>query len=435
MEINVETQENCLATVKASLSAGEVASRRDRIANAYASQVKIPGFRPGKTPLKIVTKRFASEINEELKNAIQSDIADQALVENPSLKVLNIAPPSISDFTDDGSFTYEAQLTIVPDFTLPKYKGIEVTAKSDEVTDAEVDEALAKYADQMAEHEPVERAVAMGDVAVIDFTTSVEGQPTAELLDRPVGFLEGRDGHWLFVDNDDFMPGLSEGIVGSSVGDKKDITVHIPEGFPLSELVGKDLVFHVEVKEVREKVAPVVDAAFIEKIAPGKTMEEVRERLTEMLKENKKREIQENMADQISEYLADALDFELPASLVERESFNILQNKMREAMQAGKTDFAALMDEFRADAQKETKRNLKVYFMLQEIAQKEEISAQEQEIYTAIVRMAEQEKEKNMKTFVRKLQKEGRIQGIRMSLVTSKTLDFLVENAKVTISE
>lgn len=142
----------------------------------------------------------------------------------------------------------------------------------------------------------------------------MDGKPVAEAVGKPVGFLEGRDGQWMKVEDDQFLPGFASALEGLNAGDSKDITVTIPDTFPITELRGKELVFHATVKEVREKQLPAMDDAFAEKVLPGKNLEELKTALKENLAQRKAMQIDEAKADQITEKLADMLDFNLPGS-------------------------------------------------------------------------------------------------------------------------
>ena len=432
MDITIDKPSDCSATLQATVPASDVSQLQDSIIATYAAQAQIPGFRRGKAPKKVILKRFADAIREEFESRLSERVADEALAQNPDLKVLDFGKPE-TGIQEDGSFTYKTTLTVVPAFDLPEYMGLEVSVPTDEVSDSEVDEALDQFAQQNAKFEPVDREAAMGDVAVIDFTTTVDGKPTAEALGKPVGFLEGREGHWVYLEVDSFMPGLAEGLVGTKAGDKKDISITVPENFPFAELVGKELVFHTETKEVREKQVPEVNAELFASALPGKTLDEIRTIVHDNLKQKKESDNNELKADQISEQLADAVSFELPEQLVEQEMYNTLQRKMYAAMQAGEKDIEGAMEKMRDEAREETRRNLRVYFIVQDIARKENIDVADQEIMTAIARMAQQEKATNMKSFVKKLRKEGRLPGVRLSILTSKTIDLLVKNAKVTV--
>ncbi len=432
MEISIEKISDCQVSLSATVPASDVATVKENILAGYAKSARLPGFRPGKAPKSMIAKRYATEINEELDMRLKSDIQDKCLDENPDMKVLDFGTPE-GGMAEDGSYTLKSTLTVVPEFELPEYMGIEVTVPSTEVSDAEIDETLQKYAETSAKHEVVERASAKGDIVVVDFKTSCEGKPVAEYCGKSVGFLEGREDYWVSLQDDRFIPELADGLVGVSAGETKDIVATLKEDFPISDLAGKEVTFTCDVKEVREKQVPEVTAELFATALPGKTMEEIRDIVRENLKSNKERSNDEAKADQISEKLADQLTFALPADLVERENENTVQRKIYAAIQAGDYEAAKDMDALRESSKAETERNLRVYFALQEIARREMITASDAEMLNAISNMAQQAREKNLKTFVRKLHRENRMTGIRLSIVTSKVIDLLARNAKVTV--
>ncbi len=432
MEISIEKISDCQVSLSATVPASDVTTVKENILAGYAKSVRLPGFRPGKAPKSMIAKRYAAEISEELDMRLKSEIQDKCLDENPDLKVLDFGTPE-GVVAEDGSYTLKSTLTVVPEFELPEYMGIEVTVPSTEVTDAEIDETLQKYAETSAKHEVVERASAKGDIVVVDFKTSCEGKPVAEYCGKSVGFLEGREGYWVSLQDDRFIPELADGLVGVSAGETKEIVATLKEDFPISDLAGKEVTFTCDVKEVREKQVPEVTAELFATALPGKSMEEIRDIVRENLKGSKERSNDEAKADQISEKLADQLSFALPADLVERENENTVQRKVYAAIQSGNYEAAKDMDAMREEAKAETERNLRVYFALQEIARREMISATDAEMFDAISNMAQQAREKNLKTFVRKLQRENRMTGIRLSIITSKVIDLLARNAKVTV--
>lgn len=434
MEITINKISDCQVSLSATVPASDVASVKDSILTSYMKSVRLPGFRPGKAPKNVIAKRYASEVNEELEYRLKSDIQDKCLEENPDLKVLDFGTPEGS-MAEDGAYTVSSTLTVVPDFELPEYMGIEVTVPSTEVSDAEVDETLQKYAATSAKHEEVARASAKGDIVVVDFKTTCEGKPTAEYCGKSVGFLEGREDYWVSLEDDRFIPELADGLVGVSAGETKDIVATLKEDFPISDLAGKEITFSCVVKAVREKQIPEITPELFAAALPGKTMEEIRDIVRENLKSSKERSNDEAKADQISEKLADQLSFALPADLVERENENTVQRKIYAAIQSGDYEAAKDMDAVRESAKGETERNLRVYFALQEIARREMITATDKEMLDAITNMAAQAREKNLKGFIRKLQRENRMTGIRLSIVTSKVIDLLARNAKVTVAE
>ena len=433
MQVTVTLTDGLRRGFAITVPVGAIEDKRTAKLDEIGKTVKLPGFRPGKAPKSVVAKRYAEPVREEVEYRLKSDIQEQSLQQNEDLKVLDFGQPD-AGFQEDGSYSFSTKLTIVPNFELPEYMGLEVTVPSSKVTDEEVQDALQKYAEGSATHEPVERAAAMGDVAVIDFTTTVEGKPTAEFCGKPVGFMEGREGHWLAMKEDAFMPGLAEGVVGLSVGDTKDITLTMKEDFPIAELASKEVTFHCTVKEVREKRVPEITEELFAEALPGKSMDDIRGIVRGNLEGRKQQEIDEAKADQISEQLADKLTFPLPEALVDRENENTVQRKIYEAIQKGEYDVIEKSkgDDYKAECRKETERNLRVYFALQEIARKENLGVSENELLNAVAGMAQQAGEKNLKNFIRKLYRENRMTGVRLSVLTSKVLDLLAKNAKVT---
>ncbi len=434
MDISVDIQPDCTATLKATIGADVTTQRRNAIVDSYAAQAKVPGFRPGKTPKSIITKRYKEQIESELLGELFDSVCREALEQNDKLKVLNFGTPEHS-FDEAGAYTVSSTMTIVPEFELPEYKGIEVTAPSEEVTDADMEQALTQLAEQTAEFEPVEREAQMDDVCVIDFKSTLDGQPLAEALGKPAGFMEGREGQWMKVEEDSFLPGFASSLAGMKAGESKDITVEIPASFPVEELRNKTLVMATTVVEVREKKLPAIDDEFAKRMMGG-TLDELKEAMKARLASQKKMAANEAKADQITEKLADMLDFNLPEVIVERELHGVLQQKLQEAMYSGNVpaDMDKFVEEAREDARKSAVRNLKVFFMLQEIAQKENISVTDEELYYEVAGQAKRQK-KNLKSYIRELHRDGRMHGIRLSLLTAKVLDFLTGEAKVTVSE
>ena len=434
MDITLEKTNDCRATLHAVATAGEVQEKKNAIMASLSRNARLAGFRPGKAPASVVAKRYAKEIAEELQEELKSEVQRQTLSENPKLKVLDFENMEVHE-QPDGSCEIISVLTIIPEFDLPEYVGIEVSVASTDVSDEEVQETLRKYAESSATHEVVDRAATKDDIAVIDFKTTVEGKPTAEYCGKPVGFMEGREGHWLSLGEDGFIPGLADGLVGAAAGESREITTTLPADFPISELSGKEVTFACTVKEVREKRVPEISPELFANVLPDKTMEEIFEEVRGNLKTSKENSNEAAKSDQITEKLAAQLSFTLPEDLVERENENTVQRKVYAAIQSGQFDAAKDIETLRAEALEETRKNLRVYFALQEIAERENITASEQDLYMASSRMAQQAKETNLKAFIRKLHRENRITGIRLSIVTSKVMELLVRRAKVTTTE
>lgn len=434
MEINIDKTNDCQATLTATTTAAEASKIKAEVAKKYSGNASVPGFRPGKAPKAVIAKRFAVQIAEEAENSIKGTIQEQTLSENPELKILNFGNPE-GAFQEDGSYSLSTELTIVPDFELPNYLGLTITVPSTEVSEEEVEKMLQQFAESNAKHESVERASAMGDICVIDFKTSIEGKPTAEFCGKAVGFMEGSEGHWLTMEEDQFLPGLAEGLVALSAGESKDIVLTMKEDFPIAELSGKEVTFSCTVTEVKEKLVPEITAELFESQIPGKSLEEIKDIIRENMKANKERSNDELKAEQIAEQIADQLSFTLPTALVESENDSNVQRKIYAAIQAGNYEITKNMEQLKEESMIETERNMRVYFALQEIANKENVEVTDGDLIQRISEMAEQAQEKDLRKYIAKLQKENQITGIRLSIVTAKVLELLAGKAVVETEE
>src|SRR5690606_14776613 len=168
-----------------------VKSEREKIVSGYASQARIPGFRPGKAPKKVIEKRFESSIAEELQDRLVRQAYDEAL-RKEALKVLNFGVPQGVTENPDGTLTFQATLTLAPDVALPPYTGLAIKAPSAEPTEEEVEKNLESLRERFADYKDIEdRAAATGDLAVIDYGSTLDGQPLEEALGKSAGYLGG----------------------------------------------------------------------------------------------------------------------------------------------------------------------------------------------------------------------------------------------------
>lgn len=236
MNIVVEKQPKCVATLRVEIPAEKVQGQREQIVRGYANKARVPGFRPGKAPKALVEKKFEKEITEELNERLFNEAFDEALKQE-NLKVLDFGIPENLTTSADGGLSFVSKLTLAPEVQLPDYKGIKVTIPPIDVPDEEVQSQLQALRERFADFNNIEgRAAAMADFAVVDYTSTVEGKPTEEFLGKPAGYLSGREDFWIRLDEKAFLPGFAEQLVGMNVGDSKQVTVTIPDDFPVADL-------------------------------------------------------------------------------------------------------------------------------------------------------------------------------------------------------
>ncbi len=432
MNIVVDKQPKCVATLQVEIPADKVREQRDQIVRSFASKARIQGFRPGKAPRAVVEKRFEKEITEELNERLINEAFDQALKQE-SLKVLDFGNPENLTHLPDGGLSFVSKLTLAPEVQLPEYKGVAVTVPPADVPQEDFDAQLKALQERFADFKDVEgRPVAMGDFAVIDYSSTVDGTPTEEFLGKPAGYIGGREGFWIRLDEKAFLPGFSAQLEGANAGESREITITLPEDFPLEGLRNKDLVFATALKEIKEALLPELDDTLAEKLAPGKSMAEVTEIIRENMQAERKRRIDDMKVNQIVAHFNSLVDFELPEQLVTQETQTQADSMVNRGVQAGMTEeeIESQQNEIFASAGQQAVSNLRTNFILQEIARTEKIAVSDNELVNHLIQVA-QSRKVAPKKFIKDLQRSGRLPSVRHSILIGKTIDFLVEHAQV----
>ena len=436
MNIVVEKQPKCVATLRVEIPVDRINGQRDQIVKGYTSKARVPGFRPGKAPRAVVEKRFQKEIDEELNGILINEAYDEALKQE-SLNVLDFGAPEDMTTLANGNITFVSKLTLAPEVTLPEYKGVSVTVTPYAVPDEEIEAQLTALQERYADFNDIEgRAAEMGDFAVVDYTSSVDGKPTEEFLGKPAGYLSSREGFWVRLDEKAFLPGFAAQLVGMNAEDAREITITLPEDFPIDELRNQQLVFQTTVKELKQAVLPALDDELAERIAPGKTMDAIKDIIRENMEGERRRKIDDMKVNQIVAHFNAQVNFELPEELVTQETQSQADAMVKRGVQSGMSEgeIESQQNEIFASAGDQAISNLRTNFILQEIARAEQITVTDSEVVSHLVQIANSRK-LAPKKFIKDMQRDGRIPSIRSSISIGKTIDFLIEHANVVESK
>jgi trigger factor len=272
MKVEVEKQPGSVSKLQIELPPEEVAKEWDAIANSFARFAKIPGYRPGKAPRAVIDKRFRKEIQDELTKKLVSKSYHDA-VEQEQLRVASLTNIEDIQFGEDKSMRFRATVVTAPEFELPDYKNIPVQLPDIKVAESEVEAALERLRDQSADFVDVpERALQMGDFAVLDFEGSVDDKPIREIAPEASKNLHGGKKFWLHLAPENFLPKFCEQLIGLKPGETRLVIVKLPDDFPVKELAGKKADYAVTLREVKEKVLPPIDDALAGKVVAGKTL-------------------------------------------------------------------------------------------------------------------------------------------------------------------
>ena len=432
MKVQVEKQPGSISKLQIELPPEEVAKEWDAIANSFARFAKIPGYRPGKAPRTVIDKRFRKEIQDELTKKLVSKSYHEA-IQQEQLRVASLTNIEDIQFGEDKSMRFLATVVTAPEFELPDYKNISVQLPETKVTDSEVDAALERLRDQSADFVDVPgRGLQMGDFAVIDFEGSVDTKPISEIAPQVSKNLQGGKKFWLHLAADNFLPKFCDQLIGQKTGETRLVIVEFPADFPVKELADKKADYAVTLREIKEKVLPPLDDVFAAKLAPDKTLADLRQMIEHDIEHAKQHDVERAKESQILKYLHEHIQFELPPALLQNETRRALAELVQRNRERGVTD------EMLKEKEKElidgaagvAAHRLKTNFILHRIAGLEDIQVKKEDLDLRIRQEAARydispEKMRN------ELQRKDALDDVAEQILLGKTLDFLKANVSI----
>jgi trigger factor len=436
MKVEVEKQPGSVSKLQIELPAEEVSKEWDAIANSFARFAKIPGYRPGKAPRAVIDKRFRKEIQEELTKKLVSKSYHEA-VEQEQLRVASVTNIEDIQFGEDKSMRFRAIVVTAPEFEVPDYKNIPVQLSPTKVLEGEVDAALERLRDQSADFVDVtERALQMGDFAVLDFEGSVDDKPISEIAPQASKNLQGGKKFWLHLAPENFLPKFCEQLTGQKPGETRLVIVKFPDDFPSKELAGKKADYAVTLREIKEKVLPAIDETLAAKLVPGKTLADLRQMIEHDLEHAKEHDAERAKEAQIVKYLHERIQFDLPPALLQNETRRALAELVQRNRERGVTDDMLKEREkelIDAAAGMATHR-LKTDFILQRIAEREKIQVTKEDLDLRI-RQEAARYDISPEKMRKELQQRNALDDVSGQLLLGKTLDFLKANVSIGLIE
>ncbi len=416
--------------INVEVPAAEIANLQKQIIQEFQREAKIPGFRPGKAPESVVSTRYAKELKSELAKRVITK-AYQEGVGNADFEIFSVVESSDVEVIPDKDASASFTVDVLNDFALPHYEGLKVTVKSTKPSDEEVDALINQMLGQRAEFKTVEKAVEMGDYVKCSYEGKIGDEQIADIVpDKPIWGTQKNTWEEAGTEHPYGVPAIVKGLVGMKAGDKKEVTMDFAADFKIEALAGKQAVYALEVEEVREKILPEMDEAFFESIQV-KNKAELRERISENIENQKK---QQNAADerqQITDQLLASVDFPIPESGIEGERNEILREFMQRQMQQGasESDFESQKEQLHEEAGKSANSRLKARLILNKIALKENVQA-DQEAFGRLILFEAQQTGQKPEKLVKELQKDQiRLNRMRSDIILQKTLDLILEKA------
>jgi trigger factor len=320
-----------------------------------------------------------------------------------------------------------------PTVELPEYRGLEITVEKPVVDEVKVGEFLDGLRGDMAEFKTIEgRDLAMCDFAVLDYEGSIEGKPLTETYPDLQPTYAGRKNFWIRLEEEHPIPGLAAAMVGMKSGESRDCTVSFPTDFIEEKLRGYKVTYKVTLHEIKERELPPLDDAFAAKLAPGMTLEKVRDQVRERLNANAEENFSRSVRGEVVKQLLAKVTIETPSTMVQQESTAMLKEIIQENQSRGvsEEELRSHQEELLGAARQSAGDKVKLNFILGEIVLKEEISVSREELAWRITSMAERYQMTPQKLF-KELQKHRALAGIEEEISLGKALDVVVSHARV----
>jgi trigger factor len=422
-----DTKKNLVVEIPSTIVDAEI----DKVSRDYSRAARIPGFRPGKVPAKVVRQRFRDQILHDVAHGLIPRAVDEALREHG---VEPVDTPDIRDVVvEEGQpLKFTATFETVPPINPGDYSGVTLRQKAVSIEDSGVEQALEQLRERAARYEPVEdRGIDMGDSVVMDLVRTAAAPPKegdgedGEQTDRHENITVDMGGRAN-------PPGFDQELKGLSAGDTKTFDVAYPADYTIAELAGTTVKYEVAIKAVRRRVVPDLDDELAKDMGEFESLDGLRTRVRADLEHDATHESEREMRADLLKQLASRVQFDVPASLVDREIDRRVEEFVRRLIEQQIDPMRTNInwEEFRERQKEAASEAVKSALVLDEVARREGISASEDEVEAEVQRYAERTGRSPAAVRAR-LEKEGGLGRLHSGLRREKTVNFLLSKATI----
>jgi trigger factor len=426
------TQKNLVVEIPSNVVDAEI----DKVSRDYSKAARIPGFRPGKVPAKVVRQRFRDQILHDVAHGLIPRAVDEALRERG---LEPVDTPDIRDVVvEEGQpLKFTASFETVPPIEPGDYARLTVHRRRPQVQDADLEQALSQLRERAARYEPVEhRGIELGDSVLMDLVRTAEKQTDEPLIviagerAQPETETDKHDNVTVDIGGPANPPGFDEALIGLTANHQKVFDVTYPHDYAVKELAGTTVKYDVLIKAVRKRVVPDLDDEFAKDLGEFDSLDALRTRVRGDLEHEARHEVERDMRQELLKQLASRVEFDVPASLLDREIDRRVEEFVRRLMEQQIDPMRTNInwEEFRERQREAAAESVKSALVLDEVARREGIVVDDQELEAEVARYAE--RTGRTAAAVRgRLEKEGGLSRLYTGLRREKTMSFLLTRA------
>ncbi|GGB26344.1 trigger factor [Tistrella bauzanensis] len=423
MQITETNAEGLKREYKVVVPATSINEKIDSRIASISATIKMPGFRPGKIPAKVVKQRYGASVMGEVLEESVNETSREVLAKN-DLRPATQPKIEITAFDEGQDLEYTMVVEIMPDFELGDFSDVELVREAAEVEDKEVDAALERIASANQEFEAVEdRAAENGDQVVIDFKGFVDGE----------AFQGGEaEGYALVLGSNTFIPGFEDQLVGAKPGEERKVEVNFPADYGAEQLAGKAATFETTIKEVKAPKTAGIDDALAEKLGLD-NLDALKAAIRDDFRNRYEGISRQKLKRGLLDSLAGRYEFEVPAGMLEAEFEGIWKQLSEEMTRTGQTfeSMEKTEDEVREEYRAIALRRVRLGLVLAEVGRVNDVQVADEEVNRALIEQARRFPGQEARVIEYYQQNPDALRALRAPIFEDKVVDHILALAKV----
>ena len=426
LAVEIQSPSACERHITVTISRDDIERYLDDAFSEMMATAAVPGFRTGRAPRKVVEGRFRQDVTEQIKGSLLMDSLSQISEEQ---KLAAIGEPDLDlsavEVPQEGPMTFEFRLEVRPDFDVPNWKGMELRRPSHDFTEKDIDQQLDQMLARFGQLVPYDGEVGEGDYLTVNITSTSAGKQVASEQEQIVrvrptlSFIDGK------------LEGFADLVAGVKAKEKRSAEITLTEDAPNEALRGEKVSVEFEVLEAKNLKLPELTAEFLQEIGDYGSEEELRDAVRKNLQRQLEYRQQQIAREQITASLTKSADWELPPGLLQRQTSRELERATMELQRSGfsEAEIRARENQLKQNSTASTATALKEHFILEKIAEEEEIDVEQDDYEKEVALIALQSGESPRRVRAQ-LEKRGLMDVLRNQIIERKVLERVQAKSK-----